>query len=126
MRVLLIEDNQLMKEQLKLLLRPIPGAEVVMEASTQAQACEWLARHPGDWDLAIVDLFLTSGNGFTVLRNCVKPQSRQRVIVISNYERDRVEAYAIAAGAHAFYDKETELAALVDFCTNYARELAAK
>jgi DNA-binding NarL/FixJ family response regulator len=94
-----------------------------MEASTQAQACKWLEKHGEDWDLAVVDLFLASGNGLNVLRKCVSPNVQQKVVMITNYQRDRVEAHARAAGVDAFFDKTTQLEDLVDFCSCEARRL---
>lgn len=125
MRVLLVEDNPRMQQELVRIVGAIPGAEVVAVAATQEQASEWLAAHPVGWDLAIVDLFLARGHGFAVLRSCRKLRRLQRAVVLSNYTRDPVRERAREAGADAVFDKSFELDALMDYCGELARVLEA-
>lgn len=69
MRVFLAEDDAALRKQLVQFLGSLLGVDIVGEAATQQDATDWLDAHPADWDLALVDLFLASGNGFTVLRH---------------------------------------------------------
>jgi DNA-binding NarL/FixJ family response regulator len=121
MRVLLVEDNRDLREQLQRILHAIPGAQVVQACATSAEAVDWLAAHPRHWDLALVDLFLKEGNGFDVLRSCERREPHQKVAVISNYSREPAREYARHAGADAFFDKSFDLHALVEYCVAHAR-----
>lgn len=123
MRVLLVEDNVRMHEELRRLMAAIPNAKLVAVATSQAQASDWLAAHPQGWDLAIVDLFLAQGHGFEVLRRCRKLSPQQRAVVLTNYTRDPVREHARQAGADALFDKSFELDALVAYCRDFSREL---
>ena len=123
MRVLLVEDNLRMRDEVCRVLSAIPGAEVAAVAASQAEAIDWLAVHPDDWDLALVDLFLGQGHGFEVLRRCRKTRPLQRVVVLSNYTRDPVREHARLAGADAFFDKSFEMDALVEFLRDLSEEL---
>src|SRR4051812_45389792 len=105
MKVVLIEDNSAVREQVKLVLCAIPGTELVMETGTEQDASRWIGEHPDDWDLAVVDLFLEQGHGFAVLRQCHKRKPHQRAVVLSSYTRDPVREYATLAGADAVFDK---------------------
>jgi DNA-binding NarL/FixJ family response regulator len=120
MKVLLVEDNLAITKQLTELLQAIPGTDVVLSTPTARQASDWLASHPTDWDLAIVDLFLKEGHGFEVLRNCVPHRPGQKVVVLSNYTRDPVRQYARAAGADAFFDKSCEMDEFREFVAQHA------
>lgn len=123
MRVLLVEDNPRIQEEMRRMIAAIPHAEVVTVAATERQATEWLAAHPEGWDLALVDLFLAEGHGFQVLRRCRKVRPHQQAVVLSNYTRDPVREHARHAGADAVFDKSFELDAVVEYCTQLSRKL---
>lgn len=120
MKVLLVEDNPLVCEQVTRTLQAIPGAQVVIVAATAPQASEWLSAHPDDWDLALVDLFLGKGHGFEVLRRCRARRPEQKAVVLSNYTRDPVRQYAREAGADAVFDKSFDMEALVEYLVQFS------
>lgn len=124
MKVFLVEDNALIQEQVRQTLAGIPGTEVVEVVVSAQQAGDWLAQHPDDWDLALVDLFLAKGHGFEVLRRCRDRKPHQRAVVLSNYTRDPVRAHAAQAGADAVFDKTFEMDALVAYCQQLSRAAA--
>jgi DNA-binding NarL/FixJ family response regulator len=113
MRVLLAEDNLQMREFVKDALAQIPDAVVAFETASHLEARQWLADHPDGWDLALVDMFLTEGNGFRILKDCAVRKPHQRVIVMSNYVNDTVKARVLAEGADAFLAKSPDLKALI-------------
>ncbi len=113
MRVLIAEDNLQMREFVKDALTQIPGAVTVFETASHLEARQWLAAHPEGWDLALVDLFLTEGNGFRILKDCAARQPQQRVIVMSNYVNDTVRARVLAEGADAFLAKSPDPKTLI-------------
>jgi DNA-binding NarL/FixJ family response regulator len=108
MRVLLAEDNLHMRAFVREALARIPGAVVVFETASHLEARQWLAGHPDGWDVALVDMFLTEGNGFRILKDCAGRQPHQRVIVMSNYVNDHLKARVQAEGADAFVPKSSD------------------
>ncbi|WP_299764843.1 response regulator [Ramlibacter sp.] len=124
MKVFLVEDNIVIQEQVRQTLEAVPGAQVVQVAASAQQAGDWLAAHPDDWDLALVDLFLAKGHGFEVLRHCRDRKPHQRAVVLSNYTRDPVRAHAAQAGADAVFDKTFDMEALVAYCQELSRDVA--
>ncbi|MBA4328735.1 MAG: hypothetical protein C0428_10950 [Polaromonas sp.] len=113
MRLLLAEDNLPMREFVKEALTQIPDAALVFETASHLEARQWLADHPDGWDVALVDMFLTEGNGFRILKDCAVRQPHQRVIVMSNYLNDSVKARVMAEGADAFLAKSPDPHALI-------------
>lgn len=115
LRVLLVEDNPHWRMQLR---RWTGGAghAVVHEVATAQEATAWLAEHADGWDLALVDAFLASGNGYTVLKHCRDRHAHQRVVMLSNYARPEARQQALQLGADRFFDKDTELDACLDYC----------
>jgi DNA-binding NarL/FixJ family response regulator len=124
MRVFLAEDDAALRGQLAQFLGPLLGVDIVCEAATQQEATDWLDAHPGGWDLALIDLFLASGNGFNILRHCAGRTPRQKVALMSNYVREPVRTRALEAGADAFFDKATQMSELAAFCLSASRSLA--
>lgn len=116
MRIFLVEDNAVAQAQLTEALAAVQGAEIVHVARTAQDAGDWLARNREGWDLAIVDLFLASGHGFQVLRQCRDRAAGQHAVVLSNYTREPVREHARLAGADAVFDKSFEIEALIAFC----------
>lgn len=121
MKVLLVEDSKEIETQLRNILDAIPGTEVIDVFTTERQASDWLALHPQDWDLVVIDLFLREGHGFNVLRQCRRHKPHQKAVVLSNYSRDPAADYALQAGADAFFDKSLELEQFVQFCVSQSR-----
>lgn len=105
---MLAEDNLQMREFVKEALTRLPGATVVFETAAHLEARQWLAEHPDDWDVALVDMFLTEGNGFRILRDCASRKPHQRVIVMTNYVNDNVRSRVLDEGADAFLPKTSD------------------
>ena len=114
--VFLVADNQMIREHLIPALEDLGSASVIAIAQSEPEAIAWLARHKGQWDLAVVDLFLEEGNGLGVVDWCRGRGPHQRVAVLTNYATDTMRKACLDAGADAFFDKSTELEAFFEFC----------
>eukprot|EP01035_Chromulina_nebulosa_P049033 gene49033-biopygen34322 len=75
-----VEDNLTIRENLIGTLEELACAAVVGFAETESGARDWLQAHTGDWDLAIVDLFLKQGSGLGVLQACQARGPTQKVV----------------------------------------------
>jgi CheY-like chemotaxis protein len=109
LRVFLVEDIQRMRGLLNDLFSSMGGFRVVAAASTEAEATLWLEEHPGDWDLAIVDLVLDQGAGMNVIRRCKADPNGGRIAVFSSYATPGVRQHCLELGADEVFEKsETE------------------
>lgn len=113
----IVEDNDLIRGNLVETLTELAGVETIGYSTTEADACGWLERHPADWDLLVVDLFLDQGNGLGVIRKCLQRSAAQKVVVLSNYATDDIRNRCLACGADAIFDKSTELELFIDYCS---------
>lgn len=116
LRIYLVEDSPVIRDNLSESLEELVGARVVGWAATEDEASQWLADHPTAWDLAVVDLFLLQGNGLNVVTRCGNRDLRQKVIVLTNYATPAMRQRCLAVGADAVFDKATE----IDEFTRYA------
>ncbi len=84
-RVFLVEDVKSMQELMRDVLDSVGGFELVGTAATETAATDWLMRNKGEWDLAIMDLLLGEGSGFTLISRCHREQSAGSVLVFSDF-----------------------------------------
>lgn len=112
----IVEDNATIRENLIGTLEELTSVLAAGWAETEEDAREWLHAHRGQWDLAIVDLFLKQGSGMGVLEACRERTRDQRVVVLSNYATSDMRKRCNQLGADAVFDKSNEIDALVDYC----------
>ena len=112
----LVEDSLTIRENLIATLEEIAPVNVVGFAETESEAIRWLADNDGEWQLAIVDLFLKEGSGLGVLRGSAKRKDYQKVVVLTNYATQDIRERCAELGADAVFDKSNELEELMDYC----------
>ena len=111
-----VEDNATIRENLIGTLEELACVKPLGWAETENEAKSWLAQNEGQWDLAIVDLFLKQGSGMGVLESCRGRPDAQRVVVLSNYATADMRKRCTQLGADAVFDKSNEIDALVEYC----------
>jgi DNA-binding NarL/FixJ family response regulator len=112
----IVEDNPTIRENLVGTLEELTCIAAVGFAETEVEARRWLSEHGGEWQLAIVDLFLKQGSGLGVLQECLARRGDQKVVVLSNYATADIRKRCVQLGADAVFDKSNEIDALVDYC----------
>jgi DNA-binding NarL/FixJ family response regulator len=105
LRVVLVEDHPGYLDQLREMLQALDDVRVVHTADNDRDAVQWLAAHPHDWDLLVLDIFLARGHGFKVLRTCGERHADQRAVFLTSYTRDPARSQALALGADAVFHK---------------------
>ncbi|MDB5753403.1 MAG: putative response regulator, CheY [Ramlibacter sp.] len=121
LRTYIVEDNATIRDNLIGTLEELASVVSLGWAETEDQARAWFGARSGDWDLAIVDLFLKQGSGLGVLEACRNRGRHQRVVVLSNYATADMRERCNQLGADAVFDKSNEIDALVDFCLALAQ-----
>ena len=120
LRTYIVEDNATIRENLIGTLEELASVQALGWSETENDARAWLAAREGQWDLAIVDLFLKQGSGLGVLEACRGRSGDQRVVVLSNYATADMRKRCAQLGADAVFDKSNEIDALVDYCLHLA------
>jgi DNA-binding NarL/FixJ family response regulator len=113
-RVLLADDQALVRSGLRLILEAQDDVEVVGEAEDGAAAVR-LARelHP---DVVLMDLRMPGTDGLEATRQVVSLplEPAPRVVVLTTFDRDRNVYDAMRAGAVGFLTKDVARGQLVD------------
>ncbi|HXH34629.1 MAG TPA: response regulator transcription factor [Plantibacter sp.] len=112
-RVVIADDQALIRGGFRALLEAEPGIEVVGEAATGAEAVALIRRERPD--VALMDIRMPDGDGLEATELIVADASLAdtRIIVVTTFELDEYVAQAIRAGASGFLVKDTEPAELI-------------
>lgn len=122
LRTYIVEDNATIRENLIGTLEELAHIESVGFSETEDEGKQWLATNEGQWDLAIVDLFLRQGSGLGVLAACRDRTAGQKMVVLSNYATPDVRMRCAQLGVDAVFDKSNEIDALVDYCVEHSTQ----
>jgi DNA-binding NarL/FixJ family response regulator len=96
-RILLVDDHQLVRAGIQALLRGLAGVEVVAEAGDGREALRLLAvHHP---DIVLMDIMMPGMNGLEATARIGKDFPQTRVIVLSVNASEEYVLQAIRAGA---------------------------
>jgi two-component system, OmpR family, response regulator len=106
LRVLLVEDSDLLVQRISELVADLPNVELAGTAASECDAIAALQR--GEIDVVILDLQLQVGSGFGVLRTMNRWASRPSVIIFTNFAIGAYRDTALALGAEHFLDKSRE------------------
>lgn len=118
----LVEDKPDIRNTLVEAMEEIAPLRFVGHADSETGARQWLGSHQ-DWDLAIVDLFLTEGSGFGVLKDCQHRKPRQKVVVLTSHNQENLMIRCRELGADEVFDKSHDVEKLVRFCQRHADSL---
>lgn len=121
LKTFIVEDNPTIRENLIATLEELASVDAVGTADTENEGKNWLTTKSGDWDLAIIDLFLKQGSGLGVLSACRNRKPSQKVVVLSNYATADIRQRCAQIGVDAVFDKSNEIDALVDYCIELSR-----
>jgi len=112
-RVLLADDEQLVRAGLRLILESEPDIEVVGEASNGAEAVDLATRL--DPDVVLMDIQMPEMDGLEATRRIVAlgRDVTSRVLVLTTFEVDEYVYEALRAGASGFLLKRTPAAELI-------------
>ena len=121
LRAFVVEDSPLILENLRGMLEELGSVEVVASAADQSEACAWMDGRTNGCDVAIIDMFLASGNGLGVLQHMVSYSAPPARVVLTNYATPDMRSRCKELGAEAVFDKSTEIQELVDWLATQVR-----
>ncbi|GAA3285962.1 response regulator transcription factor [Dactylosporangium vinaceum] len=103
-RVLLADDQRVVREGLALVLGLLADVEVVGAAADGAEAVELALRHRPD--IVLMDLRMPRVDGVEATRRLKQQLPEVRVVVLTTYSDDRSVLEALRAGAKGYLTKE--------------------
>src|SRR5262245_8392496 len=95
-RVLVIDDHEIFRAGLRLLLNQEPGVRVVGEARNKTEALKGARRNP---DIILLDLDLGSDNGLELLPELINVAPQARILVLTGVLDPGLHLRAVCLGA---------------------------
>ena len=106
-RVILADDQPLVRAGLRMLIEQTPGIDVAGEAATGAEAVQ-LARDTGP-DVVLMDIRMPGMDGIEATQLITAGDTRARVLVLTTFDDDDYVYGALRAGASGFLVKDMAL-----------------
>ena len=105
-RLLLIDDHEMVREGLKAMLVAEPDFEIVGDAANAEQALELIERlRP---DVVLLDIRLPGVSGIDLCSNVTSLYPQTAVIILTTFAEESLVAQCIQAGARGFIVKDIE------------------
>jgi DNA-binding NarL/FixJ family response regulator len=104
LRVVVADDQTVVRDGLVVLLGLLPDVEVVGAAADGAQAVDLVAEHQPD--VVLMDLRMPGTDGVAAIRELARRGMSARVLVLTTYDTDRDVVPAIEAGATGYLLKD--------------------
>ncbi len=111
LRLLVVDDHEVVRQGLVALLDRRESFQVVAEAGTAAEAIEMARRHRPD--LVIMDVRLPDGSGIEACREIRAELPATRVVMLTSYPDEEAVFSAIIAGASGYLLKQIRARDLV-------------
>jgi len=109
--ILLVDDHQMIRQGLRLLLSEQPDMTVVGEAKNGREALEMVvSKSPS---VVVMDLNMPELNGIDATRQVVAARKGIKVICLSAHANQKMAADALSAGAEGYVLKESAFEELV-------------
>jgi DNA-binding NarL/FixJ family response regulator len=104
LRVLLVDDHEVVRVGLRALIERQPGMEVVGEAGTGREAVSQTGRLAPD--VVVLDVRLPGSSGLEACRQIKAHWPETRIIILTSFPDDEVLLDSIAAGADGYVLKQ--------------------
>jgi two-component system response regulator DevR len=118
-RVMIVDDHEVVREGLKALLNRRDGMTVVGEAGTVAQAVEVATRERPD--VVVMDVRLPDGTGIEACREIRSQKPDTKVIMLTSYADEQAVMASILGGASAYLLKQTRGSQLAEAIESVSR-----
>jgi DNA-binding NarL/FixJ family response regulator len=104
-RVLLLDDEELVRDGIRLILQSDPDIEVVAEAADGTGVLDLVARHRPD--VVLTDIQMPKVDGLRVIEQVTARPDAPAVVVLTTFDLDRHVYTALRHGAAGFLVKDT-------------------
>ncbi len=118
-RLLIADDQAIVRKGVRALLAEVPSMDVIGEAADGAEAVQLADRlHP---DVILMDLVMPRLDGIEAIRQIMAQQPRSRILVLTSFASDDKVFPAIKAGALGYLLKDSEPEELITAINNIHR-----
>jgi len=111
-RLVLIDDDPLVRTGLKMLLGGDPSLQIVAEGSDGDEAVALVTEHAPD--LVLMDIRMPRLDGLSATEQVLARRDAPRIVILTTFDSDDLVLRALAAGASGFLLKDTAPDQMID------------
>lgn len=105
-RILIVEDQEPMRDLLKVLLND--HAEIVGECTDGSEALDAYSKLKPDW--VLMDIGMQNVDGLVATRRIIAEHPKAKILIVTDYDDKDLREAALTAGASGYLLKEDLLA----------------
>lgn len=103
-KIVLVDDQELLRRGVRLLLEAAGGIEVAAEAADGHEALAMIAKHRPE--VVLADARMPGMDGVELVRRCVREHPGLPVVILTTFDSDELVRDAVRAGAAGFLLKD--------------------
>ncbi len=112
MRIILVDDHELIREGLKKVIAKESDIEVIGEAQNAEEMFKLLSKN--EIDIVVLDITLPGRSGLDLISEIKTHYPEVKVLILSMHPEDRFAVRALRAGAYGFITKGTASKILIE------------
>jgi DNA-binding NarL/FixJ family response regulator len=111
-RILIVDDQDLVRQGLQRIFADIEGIKIVAEQTNGTDALHWLNHN--ECDVVLLDISMPGQSGIEVLKQVHEEKPQLPILILSNYTEDQYAVRLIKAGAAGYLSKGCATAIMVE------------
>ncbi|WP_327357996.1 response regulator transcription factor [Streptomyces sp. NBC_01304] len=111
-RILLVDDDPLVRAGLRMIIGSAPDLEVVAEAGDGSEVLPLIAQHRPD--VLLMDIRMPTMDGIAATQALTRRPNAPQIVMLTTFNTDQHVLRALQAGAAGFLLKDTPPATLID------------
>ncbi len=105
-RILIVDDHQLIRTGVRRILEDVKGFNVVAEAATGEQGVAWCREN--QCDIVLMDMSLPGIDGIEATKRIIRCNPDARVIMLTVHVAEPIPTQVMKAGAYGFLTKDAD------------------
>lgn len=110
-RIIVVDDHQLVRTGTRRLLDDIPGIEVIADAGSGEEAVELVQRYKPD--VVLMDIQMPGIGGLEATRRCIRAHPEVKILAVTIYEDEPYPSKLLKVGAVGYLTKRADIDEMV-------------
>lgn len=111
MRIVIVDDSDLLRDRIKSRLNEIENIEIIGEANNGSEALQII--NDTNPDFIILDIRMPDLSGISILKKIKEQGLKCKICILTSYSYTQYKETCITEGADYFFDKNQDLLLMI-------------